>query len=466
MFKNKIFNKRIIKYMIREILNLSKLIYHITRYYSSYYIYKQYDIQLKDNIINCIQQNGCVFIKISQWISTKLETIYNSVDDPLILGLGNFYENCQTHDFAHTKNILESHFKKPINEIFSEFIEEPVASGSIGQVYIGILRQNNKKVAVKIKHPNIDNQCIQTAKLLRIVLKLIRLPFETTSFFKELEQQLNFKTEVSNILKVQQIYPDRDMFIIPHVYMYSDEFIISEFINCVNFDECNKQLSGYDKKKVSILLYIFMFDSTLIKNFSHGDMHIGNWKIKKVKNSYKIVVFDWGLVHVSDNITLSQEIWSAVEEKKLEDLLDLIFQKIHYSPYTNKQLEDIKHEFLDKNDDITNEFNTNFFSHVFIFLMNKGIILKSDVFHSILTIIFMEKVFLTNVTIDNENRDLNLWFETLREIKISIISEVSENKIFADLTKLMIKTLPSPINNKDCLIDKFLENASSDEEDN
>ena len=38
--------------------------------------------------------------------------------------------------------------------MFEEFDEEPIASGSVGQVYKA--KYKGKKVAVKVRHPGID----------------------------------------------------------------------------------------------------------------------------------------------------------------------------------------------------------------------------------------------------------------------------------------------------------------------
>ena len=71
--------------------------------------------------------------------------------------------------WKHTKQIIEETFEKPIEEIFSEFEQDPIASGSIGQVQIAKLTEMYRPktgkgsgmkgddgiVAVKVQHPNV-----------------------------------------------------------------------------------------------------------------------------------------------------------------------------------------------------------------------------------------------------------------------------------------------------------------------
>ena len=42
-----------------------------------------------------------------------------------------------------------------MDEIFSEFSEEPVAAASLGQVYRARLRGDGREVAIKVQRPDI-----------------------------------------------------------------------------------------------------------------------------------------------------------------------------------------------------------------------------------------------------------------------------------------------------------------------
>jgi len=55
--------------------------------------------------------------------------------------------------FIHLQNIKYTYFKKN-----TEFNEQPIKSASIAQVHVGVLRENNKKVAVKVQHKWLREQ--------------------------------------------------------------------------------------------------------------------------------------------------------------------------------------------------------------------------------------------------------------------------------------------------------------------
>ena len=67
--------------------------------------------------------------------------------------------NCApTHPFAHTKQTVEGSLGAPMSELFSSFKEDPLASGSIGQVHLAQLRGSGETVVVKVQHPGLFEQ--------------------------------------------------------------------------------------------------------------------------------------------------------------------------------------------------------------------------------------------------------------------------------------------------------------------
>jgi predicted unusual protein kinase regulating ubiquinone biosynthesis (AarF/ABC1/UbiB family) len=54
--------------------------------------------------------------------------------------------------FQDVKSIVEEELGDKIENIYSEFAEEPVASASLGQVHKAKLRSTGETVAVKVQH--------------------------------------------------------------------------------------------------------------------------------------------------------------------------------------------------------------------------------------------------------------------------------------------------------------------------
>lgn len=60
--------------------------------------------------------------------------------------------------YEHIKSIFEEEMGQKIEDIFSEFEEEPLASASLGQVHKAKLRKTGEIVAVKVQHKWIKEQ--------------------------------------------------------------------------------------------------------------------------------------------------------------------------------------------------------------------------------------------------------------------------------------------------------------------
>ncbi|MDO5818830.1 MAG: AarF/UbiB family protein [Methanobrevibacter sp.] len=62
-------------------------------------------------------------------------------------------DNTPVTPFEEIKEVIETQLGQPLDEVYSEFEEEPLGSASIGQVYRATLKENGEKVAVKVQKP-------------------------------------------------------------------------------------------------------------------------------------------------------------------------------------------------------------------------------------------------------------------------------------------------------------------------
>ena len=130
--------------------------------------------------------------------------------------------------------------------------------------------------------------------------------------------QLEFENEVFNALRFQKLYEDNEMVIIPKVYYYSNDIIISEFVDGVEMDS----LSVYKKQKVGLNFYCFILNSIMTNDFLHGDLHKKNWKVKIDDKKYKLILYDFGICFSTGHIDNNIKIWEAFEEYKIDGIID------------------------------------------------------------------------------------------------------------------------------------------------
>ena len=96
--------------------------------------------------------SGAAFIKWGQWSSTRPDMF----PEDLCKALSSLHAQAPVHSFSFTRQRIKLEFGQDIFDMFEYFESNPVASGSIAQVYRA--RLDNKDVAVKVRHPNVVEQ--------------------------------------------------------------------------------------------------------------------------------------------------------------------------------------------------------------------------------------------------------------------------------------------------------------------
>ena len=383
--------------LLKNIFYKIKQFFHILFFIYNFYNLNRFIGDKKKNIyyIEKLKNNtdviGIFAIKLIQWSLNRLKTIYNKDEYNLISkNFNKYYENCSNHDFNFTKEIYFKDFNKNILEDF-EINEKPVASGSIGQVYEAYFIDNNnnrKKVAIKVLHPNIKNQIYLPKKMLLFFdyltrkinsLKKFKAIININSFFENLKKQINLKIEVKNMKKMYELYKNNSFIVIPTVYKYSENIIVMSYEEGKYYE--NLKISDYQKYKIITLLKLLWRDSIEINNFIHGDLHNGNWKVRKhpdIKNMYQIILLDFGLfIEFSDKDFISNLNY-AIEKCDIEKMW------FHLKKYHNFEDKDqkLKKKWIDSvKDNFESQDYLNSTNKIFNFFIDNDLKLKTDFFN-------------------------------------------------------------------------------------
>jgi aarF domain-containing kinase len=158
-----------------------------------------------------LEKAGPAFIKWGQWAATRPDLFPRD----LCTQLSELHSKAPEHSFSYTKKTIEKAFNRKISEIFVNFEEVPVASGSIAQVHRATLKYrypgkqgNPMVVAVKVRHPGVgesirrDFAIINTAAKISMfipALKWLRLDESVQQFAVFMMSQVDLAREAAHL---------------------------------------------------------------------------------------------------------------------------------------------------------------------------------------------------------------------------------------------------------------------------
>lgn len=312
--------------MFLYIFNLLRLLGSILIYIFCYNLNIDTDYSL-NCILNNILNNGCLAIKFTQWIITRIENLYEQKSiKKNLLKFNRLLEDCPVHSINYTKQVFFNSFKCDITSIFYDIKLKNVRSGCIGQVYEARRRIDDKKVVIKVKHPNVDKDVYIQKWILLFFLKIIHffdfyknlLPINYNDFFISIDAQLDFLHEYNNLTIFYENFKDNDFIIIPEPYFASKNILVMSYEDGQRYD--TYKTSDREKYLISNLLLLTIRQSFLINNFAHADLHKGNWKIRKHNNEIKLVIYDFGLCFKGFSLETNRKFVRAWETKNTNEI--------------------------------------------------------------------------------------------------------------------------------------------------
>ena len=236
-----------------------------------------------------IEELGPAFVKLGQFVSDRPDLLPSD----LCLELKNLLDSVAPFDSRDAIRLIEKELQAPIDEIFKEFSEKPIASASIGQVHKAVL-YDGTVVAVKVRRPGI-RKVIEAD--LDIMLNLAVLlekyapgtkslnPKGIVEEFREaILNELDYTNEANNIQRFKEYFEGDNRIYISTLYreLCTKNVLVMEFIN----GEQLKDLSSANRSEEDIKQICDRMTDLVLKQifelgFFHADPHMGNIIIKE-----------------------------------------------------------------------------------------------------------------------------------------------------------------------------------------
>lgn len=241
---------------------------------------------------------GATFIKVGQIASTRADLLPR----PLVEELAALQDRVPAFPAATVRALIARELGQPVEVLFAQFEDEPVAAASVAQVHRARL-PSGEVVAVKVRRPDIiDKVRHDRAILLALAragerllpsLRLVSLSTAMAIFCDAVEEQLHFTNEAANNARFQANFaadPDIDF---PRLYpaLCRDGVLTMEFIDGVR--EADLDAHPIDVTRVVTAGMRCVCRMIFSHGFVHADLHAGNLRFFPPG---RVVLLDLGLV--------------------------------------------------------------------------------------------------------------------------------------------------------------------------
>ena len=305
-----------------------------------------------------MEELGPAFIKLGQLLATRPDMVGNEIADDLKL----LRDNTPVTPFDEIREVIEGELGRPLEEVYSEFNEEPLGSASIGQVYKATLKETDMEVAVKVQKPGIYDVIVPDVKILNNLAGTVdkyvtksrtyNLHAMAKEFERSIFKELNYMEEVKNIGKITKNFEDIEYIKIPEVYpeYCSSKLITMELIDGYELpDLYGKEIEGINNTEIAQYGTQSYLKQVLIDGFFHADPHPGNLFVTR---DNRLCYIDFGMMGVVNDTfrsNFAQLILLLLDGNSHHLINQLLYMKI----ITPEQNTD---EFKEDVDDLLNSY--------------------------------------------------------------------------------------------------------------
>ena len=309
-----------------------------------------------------LEDLGPTYVKIGQIMSSRADLLPESYCKEL----EKLRQNVKPLDAEVARAVIENETGKTIDEIFSNFNDEPLGSASIGQAHYAELKDGTK-VVIKVQRPLIADMMRKDFVLLKKLGGLVNgvannengQMVDLVSVIEELEkvteEELDFRVEANHTKFFKEnCITDEEKISCPTVIddLTTDKIFTMTFVEGYTISHKDRIIEdGYDPISIGqVIIENFVYQVLDVGTF-HADPHQGNIMICEGKPYW----IDFGMMgHVTEkDINTIQSMIISILGGDAEGLVNSIISIGATSSKTNKdKLLDDAQTFLGKYTDV------------------------------------------------------------------------------------------------------------------
>lgn len=237
-----------------------------------------------ERIRMAFEELGPSFIKLAQLLSARPDLITETFANEF----KKLQDEVPPFPVADVRRIIEDEVRMPVDDIFAEFNDTPLAAASIAQVHRGVL-QDGSEVVVKVQRPGIRETIETDIHLLRTIAKLMIRYIPEAVFFnpvgivnefaRTVRKEMDFVEEGRNACRFRRNFADNLGIFIPRIYaeFMTEKVLVMEYIDGVRIDDMNGiERLGLNRRELADIGVGAYFKQILEDGFFHADPHPGN----------------------------------------------------------------------------------------------------------------------------------------------------------------------------------------------
>ncbi len=258
---------------------------------------------------SALEDLGPIFVKFGQVLSTRRDLLPVDVADEL----AKLQDRVPPFPSALAVREIERGLGRPLDELFSDFQQEPVASASIAQVHFAVLKHGSgsgREVAVKVLRPNMmqaierDLALLDTGAALVERLwrdgKRLRPRDVVAEFDTYLHDELDLMREAANAAQLRRNFTGSALLVVPEMLfdVCCSNVLVMERMEGIPISQIDRlREAGIDIKKLSRDGVTIFFTQVFDHAFFHADMHPGNILVGTQGDQFnKYIALDFGIV--------------------------------------------------------------------------------------------------------------------------------------------------------------------------
>ena len=237
-----------------------------------------------ERLRDALQTLGPVFVKFGQMLSTRRDLLPPDIAGPL----AELQDRVKPFSGEVARSIVESELGCSVDDVFSEFSSDVMASASVAQVHAARLKSGEEVIA-KVIRPGIEKVIEEDLKLMTTIARFVERNFIDGKRLKLVQvvsdyrmtilDELDLMREAANTALIRRNFSDSTICYVPEIYwdytrrnVMVEERIYGVPISRVDiFKEKKVNMEKLSERGVEIF-----FTQVFDHSFFHADMHPGN----------------------------------------------------------------------------------------------------------------------------------------------------------------------------------------------